>query len=405
MLKRLNQPVFFSWLLLMTITAAIFLPVLLHWRSTGDFEPHTEYILRMMNGEAGIFNEVPNFLYHLLVVGMMWLLPGIALDSAIVLVCLALYGCLATGFFWLVRGILVPQTWRGEAVVIWLAVTLMLITPVFLLTPNNAYFGYLTPYVYHNPTMMPLRPISLAVFVAAAEVYTPLPAKRGGGGATVMRILAVAGLTLASIFSKPAFVMILLPALAVMTPLQMLRRRPVDWWMLIFGIGIPAVGLLGYQGLTYTEGGIAWYPLRTFDLWALHYDPAANTQLPLKLVMSLLFPLVVYVLYFPRARRDILFNLAWLCFAAGAAYTYLLIDTGEPPAGNLTWNGQAGIFVLYTGAMLFWLRYLTENRAASLSDWRFGVCTGVFGLHLVSGLLWYGIHLNAVWPDVIYTAW
>jgi hypothetical protein len=153
--------------------------------------------------------------------------------------------------------------------------------------------------------------------------------------------------------------------------------------MLIFGIGIPAVALLGYQALTFTDGGLEIAPFMTFDLWAYHYNPLANTLLPLKFLLSIAFPLAVYLAYFPRARRDTAFNLAWLCVAVGMAWTYLFADSGDRVAGNLVWNGQSAVLILYVATLLFWLRENPWLNAGKLprSYWRFALCALVFALH------------------------
>jgi hypothetical protein len=426
--------------IVLLLTTVIFLPMLYHWRDTGDFRPHTVYIDRILAGDNAVFYETPNFLYHLGILALHFIFPAMNITALVVIVSLAWYWLLAVAIYSVLSDVFIVHHGRDISrpysifIIIGTTLALLVITPITFLTPENQYFGYMTPYVYHNPTMIPLRPLSLILFVVGVWVFRkntpPLHVWRGGrgvrsglergqggeddltppqplpipqGGAIVLTAL----LTLACILAKPSFVMIFLPALAIVTLWRLLFRQPIDWFLLIGGIVLPAVGLLGYQALTWTDGGMALVPFETFRLWDYHYDPNTSANLGLKLLLSLLFPMVIYGVYLPQARRDVLFNLAWLCALTGTIFSYLFIDTGDPVAGNLTWNGQIGVFVLYIAAVLFFLRHnhaLFAGKIGALS-WRFWLCWLIFGLHLVSGIMWYWLHLNGIWPDIIYGIW
>src|SRR5690606_9327 len=109
---------------------------------------------------------------------------------------------------------------------------------------------------------------------------------------------------------------------------------PVKRWELVAGILIPAVLILGWQYLlTYgpqqnrlyegEEASILFAPL---ELFLVHWHVAPLNLLS-ELVVSLLFPIAVYVLYFREARQDHLLNIAWLIFIAGQALAYLFIES------------------------------------------------------------------------------
>lgn len=414
---HLMQPAQVGWrrwvapLLVLLGTTLIFAPMLYLWRDEGDFEPHRVYIERMLAGDTSVWGEVPNWLYHVPIVALERLLPQVEVTTIVVLVALAWYWLLALVIYALLRRALLKQaddllTMRGAVLTIISTWALTVVTPVFLFTLDNMYFGYLNPYVYHNPTMIPVRPTSILLFAAAVQVYIPqqAPSPRWR---RVGLWLAVALLTWACILGKPSFVLTLLPALGLMTLAALLRWRTLHWGLLVMGISLPAVALLGYQALTFTAGGLEFSPLLTFDLWAYHYNPVANTHLLLKFIMSILFPLVIYGLYWPQARRDTGFNLAWACLLAGVAWTYFFVDSGDRAAGNLVWNGQSAVLVLYLAAALFWLR---QNRWLNAGQppahaVRWWISAGVFGLHLTSGIIWYVIHAMTPWPQIIYWWW
>jgi hypothetical protein len=386
----------FAWLAVLILAGVLFLPVIQHWHDTGDFAVHSMYALRILESEPGVLNTIPNFLYHLSLILVLLVAPGLAAAQAVIIAAEAWYLLLAGIIFALIRPAIAPQSWPAEFVTIGLTLVLLLVAPLYFLTPENTYFGYLAPYVYHNPTMLPLRALALPVFFAAASVFTlKTPAHFSQ---RIFPILAIAALTIACILAKPSFLMILLPALMLVTAIQLLRRQPVDGFMLLSGIVIPGGLLLAYQAATNTRGGLAFSPLTTVNLWAEEFNPLANQNVLLKILLSTAFPLSVYAAYFRQARGDVPFNLALLCAAIGAGFAYLLIDTGEPSAGNLVWNGQIGVFVLFIAAALFWLKQARR-------EIRFGVCGMILALHVLCGIAWYALNLSADYPAVLYKLW
>lgn len=377
----------------------LFLPVLAHWRLRGDFEPHTAYIVRMLAGEVSLTAELPNFLWHVSAGVPYALIGGAPLDMYTTLASLLWYGALASVIFYalcLAWGVPSASLNGRDALLLCvLSWALMLVAPLHNPATDNAYFGFIYPYVYHNPTMIPLRPTSLLLFLACVWAFEAQVRPSWG------QVLAVAGLALANIWAKPSYALVLLPSLGVLGLERLLRRRYIGWRMLVLGVGVPMVGLLGAQALSYQAGGMQFAPFLTYELWAYHYEPNANQHLLLKLLASLAFPLAVYGLYLRQAIRELALNFAWLGMGAGLAFTYLFVDSGDPVAGNLAWNGQIALMVLFVASGAFFLR-MARLHALHARLW---VGAGVLGLHVVSGLWWYATHLTTDYLDLIYRVW
>ena len=396
---------FFYLMLVSTVIIGVLLmiPMLVTWRTQGDYLVHLDYTLQLLRGDLGtVLPLVPNILYHVSAFVPYYLNDGMGVVDALIVGNLPWYGLLLlVAFLWLRR-----YEGRALLLVALTSLALLLVAPLAFFTPENLYFGYLTPNVYHNPTMIPLRPTSLLLFIAAVAAFRPTAADwpawvRWG------RIPLVALLTWACILAKPSYLMILLPALALLTLYRMVRKQAIDWPLLLGGIVIPAGVILGVQALTFTRGAIAWEPVRTFWEWSLHYDPNADTGLLLKWLLSVAFPLAVYALYWRTAYRSLMLNLAWLCFVIGVLYAYLLVDTGEVAAGNLVWNAQIGTFVLFAASAAHWLRHW--RMWSGWQDWRgwlpFVICGLLLVAHVLAGLHWYQLHLNAEFLDLIYIWW
>ena len=384
----------------MLIGSAVIAPMLYTWRTQGDYSVHLDYTLRLLGGDwAGVLPVVPNVLYHVSAFVPYYLSEGLGVVDALVIGNVPWYALLLlVTFLWLRR-------YEGRALLLvgLVSLALLIVAPLSFITPENLYFGYLTPNVYHNPTMIPLRPTSLLLFIAALASFSQAPV----GWWRWARVPLVALLTVACILAKPSYLMILLPALALVTLFRIVRRQPIDWLLLLGGIVIPAGALLGVQALIFTRGAIAWEPGRTFWEWSLHYEPNANHALLLKWALSVAFPIAVYALYWRTAWRSLMLNLAWLCFVIGLAYAYLLVDTGEVAAGNLVWNAQIGTFVLFVASAAHWLRAWRVR--SDWRDWRrlwsFVACSGFLLLHTVAGVHWYLLHLNSEFIDLIYIWW
>jgi hypothetical protein len=393
-LSVFGRPLLVFYGALTLITLVIFVPILAYWQTRGDFVPHLAYVQRFIAGDNSVFGEVPNLLYHILVAIPAKFLPFIALETISLVVCTALYVGLAWAIGWQIIQNLATSRWR---IVLALAITsaLLIISPITFFTPNNTYFGYFHPYVYHNPTMIPLRLFAWLLFLMSVNSFGR------DDGFVWHKVLLASLLSIAVMLSKPSFTIAFLPALVVFMGLSLWQRRAFNKWTIILGILVPSMAVLGFQALVFKGNGVAFQPFVTLELWAYHYDPLANQNLLLKLIASVAFPLMVYAVFWREAWRSVLLNLAWLCALAGMAQAYLFIDTGEPPAGNLMWNAQIGVFVLLLASALFAVR----ATPASKINWRILFVWMVFVCHIVGGIWWYMQHIVAQYPDIVYQLW
>jgi len=375
--------------------ALVFLPMWANWRTEGDYVPHAAYVERMLAQDETLWPELPNFAWHLSVALPYGLLGG-SLQGWIVAANLAWVALLALALWWPLRLAWQPTRWPAELGLIALTLALLLLAPLTIFTPDNAYFGYLHPYVYHNPTMLPLRPLAWLTLLGALALAQP----SAGGWRRAARWAALAGLMLAGIWAKPSFALAFLPALLAFGLLRLALRQPLDWGGALLGLILPAAALLVWQSATYSGGALGWRPLEVFDLWAYHYNPLANEQLALKALLSLAFPLALLLADFQAVRRAPLMQLAWLTLLVAAGQTYLLNDLAYPVDGNLVWNGQIAVFALLMASALH-----AAQGWRAWRGWQRGVVGLAFGLHLLGGLLWYALHFSARYDWLINQAW
>jgi len=395
--------------LLLMLTAVLFLPVTAFVVGEDDYRTHLRGLNNLILGQP--FPEwvvnAPHFLFHLLVLAVYRARPDMTLTGAASVVALAGYLAGSLAIYWLFGALLGRATsYRTALLYAVLSLALMLVMPINLLTPTNRYLGYFIPHAYHNPAMVVLKPLALVLFYVSARLFDARPLPHPVAYTAGAAVAAVA-----SLLAKPSYAMALLPALALVSAHALWRGAPVKWRPLVYGIVLPIVVGVGVQTVLMTRNvrrGFVFAPLGVFHEWARLINPAADKNLLLKLVLSILFPLAAYGCGLRLARRTPYLNLAWLTFAVAASYSYLLAEAGaDMGLGNFTWCGQIAVFVLFVASAVFLLGWATRDAPERSSAMTAGLAVVglVFMLHLVSGLEWYGLHTGWLPMGYIIAAW
>lgn len=377
---------------LITLTIMIFAPMLRVQVSLArDFVDHNMFASILATNPDAL---LPHFLYHVTVVGLVRIIPFLSIDNASFLVMVAAYGGAALATYWLVRWLV---TFKNEAA--WqpmlgagLTLGLMLLGPISFVSDSfnpAEYSSLIYPNTYHNPTIAFLKPLALFVFLLLAKGITD--ARFQTGSTAVL----LAGLTAAATLAKPNFTIELLPALLLLVPYHYWRTRLFGWRWITGAIVLPAGLVLGWQYwfLAQSQSPSALLNADTtfvfapFHLYVNAWDIPAYWLLP-ELMLSLLFPLAVYALYWRQARHMRVLNLAWIILLVALAQTYFFVEAPVASNGNLTWGAQIALFIVFAvSAGVLW-RMVTETQNKNRGwDWRFMLCGIIFGAHLINRLL------------------
>jgi hypothetical protein len=311
----------------------------------------------------------PHFLFQALLIAVTPLLPGLDWTGRAVALAVACKAAQAVVTAALLEGA-VPLARRGArlAAASGLALALLVATPVTFPTwaARNLYHGYLGMAVYHNPTMLLLAPLAIALWWAVARALDGAPVSPA--------VLAL--LTIASALAKPSHLIALLPAAAVLTLTFLRSGRAPAWRTLLAAFALPAALVLVTQfAFHFGGGGLAWSPLA-----AMRYRDASLLG---RFLLSSLFPLVA-IAAFPRILRSRPVMLAVLAFACGASYAYLLVEADFVSARNFSWSAQSALLVLFVAVT----RALLEAAAAD-APWRrarLAVCGLALLAHLTGGV-------------------
>ncbi len=275
------------------------------------------------------------------------------------------------------------------------SLALMFVAPISILTFPRLYLGYIGINPYHNPTVIGLKPIAVLQFVLISKYI--LSDKVGGKAAIFF-------LTIASLLTKPNFMICLLPAIYLTLAAYFLRK---DTFMVFMQksikatttIVLPSLLVLFWQyrfffvGNTETSG-IVWAPFEVL----LMYSPSGG--LLWKFFLSILFPLAVAVSYPKYFTTHKYFGFAWVLFLVSAFFYYFLAEGGgRMHHGNFGWGSQVCLLVLFIASFAVLLSK-TEGRLFPIKEkmsylgWRYIFCLTAASLHLVNGILFFFLPKN-----------
>ena len=250
----------------------------------------------------------------------------------------------------------------------------MIAAPVSLLWPLDGlmYLGYIGITSYQTPTTYLLKPFTVVQFILAYKCFVSFPPleKR--------HILAAAFVSLLSTFIKPSLAICLLPAMGIITVINLVQKRYVNLPAIIFGFGIPTVLVLGWQFLlTYYDNNLSSTGFSPFTVMSVY----SNYLFP-KFLLSILFPLSVLLVAFKQVLRDIRMNLGWLSFLFGIMFSYFFIESGYRALdGNFIWSSEITLFLLFAVSTLFIIDIPPGKKQTFLQ--------AVWLLQVVSGVVYY----------------
>ncbi|MDE2749026.1 MAG: hypothetical protein OXI34_08690 [Chloroflexota bacterium] len=390
MLKTLQPYVF-----LVSLGLILYLPVTMHASTLYvDYGNHINVAMAL----PGKVEHITHVLYHALVLLIHEALPSVPLPLATVaatLIFMLPVPVIAFSLFKKAANDTVP-----DSLLIAFSLSLTIMAPLTIWTPRFQ-IGYINPIVYHNPTMIAVRLFIIPVSIMALRVYASRPF-RSMNQRIHLSLLCAVLVTLATM-TKPSFTLALLPGCCLYAFWRLLMRRHVDLPILVVGICLPGIFMLGLAYLLtyyhYDDGTVIAVGFLT---GMKYYVP--TWRIPIQLLLSLAFPLRLYICFHKEARQHAYLNLSWLIFGVGAIYAYWLYEDPRIKHANFLWSGYSAVFLLMFASMLFYIERRRSNVAsAETGKLRlFGVhftrreafVMLLFGLHVISGIAYYARFLE-----------
>lgn len=314
----------------------------------------------------------PHFLYHLILTAFRavtgdWLLA----QRLLLLVNYAALGLALYAF--LARGVRAEVRHSKLSL---MAVSLAFVYAIPALYPidGQLYFGYVALSVYHNTTILLLKPIVAFHLLWLLLWLSPDTPYRARNGFHVIGALLV----VLSAMAKPSYLVTLLPAVFLIVAWD-----KASWRGALLAVFLPGAAVLAWLFVNTfggDGGGLSFAPLKVInhftELW---------TVLP-KIVLSLLFPLAMLATFRREVMADRLAILCWLMLLVGLSYGLLLAEKGERVFdGNWLWSGQISAFALFVVNA----RLLIGHGKFGGYGWRVTLAWLAFICHVIAGLVWY----------------
>lgn len=341
-------------------------------RMVADHQFHLELARQFAATGSGL---PPHPLFHALSAVLSWLGPAVE-TSAMLLLSLSV-AVSALVIHRLILGALDAAPSRRE---LWTAAGLTLLSllaqPIFIPSFNEIFVGQSSPNVWHNPTNMVLKPLTLVGAVHLERLVFGRPTQKS--------FAIVLATVLLGILAKPAFAMVLIPvtgALAVYLFLPA-RHRPAldripiraDARVFLAAITLIAGAAIAAQAsFIIGERGMQISPL---TVWR-EYSPSVT----LSILLVTAFPICVTLL--ERGRRLQGLVLPWAFTILGIAIFAIFADSDDALLhGNFGWSYQVALAVLYPFAMRsFWRIWRETGKSDGLL-----ITSAVLVAHIWSGL-------------------
>jgi len=239
--------------------------------------------------------------------------------------------------------------------------------------------GILTPNPYWNATYLAVRPFTVLAFFLSVRVlreYEEHFCLKDG--------IALGFCVFLATFTKPSFTFVLAPVLALTVFWRLFVKRFATWknTLALCCCFLPTAALLLYQFFgvfmgTNSHGEETGIGLEMGKAWHFY-----SNNIPLSVIMALLFPLVVLALNFRQLKRDGAFRMAWQILLAGFLTFLFLYEKGfRFEHMNFSWGYMHGLFFVFLISILQILKNIMKRENV------------IYKIFLAPELIAYGYHL------------
>ncbi|MBO4980766.1 MAG: hypothetical protein J6C84_02575 [Lachnospiraceae bacterium] len=272
---------------------------------------------------------------------------------------------------------------------------------------NTAFFGFdyayrcmgiYTPNPIWNATYLATRPFAVICFFEACRILALLGARYQQGN-PVAKIseakafpwkesLPFAVSLFLTTLTKPSYTMVVMPAMAVIMLIQLIRSRGRDFFDLFYlcVAMLPTVLVLLYQfggvfsgtNVMGEETGIGFAFAR---VWSNY-----SSNIPLSIVMGMALPIGVLVLNIKELKSNGYYRFAWFNYLVATVMFLCLYEKGfRMLHANFSWGYMHGMFVVFLMTLLLMIKNTVRWRRSwkvvfVLAEW------AVFLYHLACGI-------------------
>jgi hypothetical protein len=260
---------------------------------------------------------------------------------------------------------------------------LMLVVAIYL--PGfswNMYLGQGNPNMVNSVTLTMVKPFMLVCIIFFLNLLKP---------DNLNDIYIWYGLLsislFISVFIKPFFALVFLPALAAYLVLTGIKSKKQNFYLFfvilpaIVGLAWQAYNTLIAQGTGYRSGVI----INPFYVWQ-----TVSPSIPVSIVLATAFPLAVVFLDPKKAWENKGLVFSWLMVIVGILEFSLLMETVNTFAFNWLWGYNLALLLLFIFSSIEFLKSLKDKQPRSfLLKTGIFFCAMLFLLHLISGIVYF----------------
>ncbi|MFN5367009.1 MAG: hypothetical protein ACK5C8_00500 [Roseiflexaceae bacterium] len=363
--------------------------------NAGDWGIHITHAYQLMN--HGKF--ISHFLFQAMLIGIHYLSIGLlSLELAAVVLVILIMALIC-----LVLWNMGARVWPQPLFLVGTTLLVCLSAPIAVLyaVDGHLYTGYFATNVFHNPTVLMVKPLALLHVLMLISFFTHAPHDDDRVWWGVLW-----GITLLGVLAKPSYAIAMIPAHGLVVGWRLWQRHP--WWRrdiatLIISASAFAIPLIIQFVMLYYAGsrsiGIKSLSDITASACMASTQPFWSCVIVLygtaiiKGIASAAILLIIWRVV-PRITQHIDIQLLGIASMIGIVYAYVMregVGSGGVSEmdnyGNFGWSIQIILFLCMAVAIPHVGKQLRQ--AAATPTWSYAVLYGVAGAHLVSGLVWY----------------
>ena len=231
----------------------------------------------------------------------------------------------------------------------WYLITFISLTigPLFIMSLNpRIYLGTGSPSVWHNVTLLAVKPFALLSLFWTIKFFT--------SNKSYFFVLAIL-VTIVSIFAKPNYIIVFLPALVTYMLLKKhFSKKQLQFALIVIILSVIA---LAYQFMHEYKGGDEGSVIFDFlGVWSIY-----SSNIPLSISMALGLPFLITLFNYRSAKENEYIKFSWLlvlfslilfsCFAEeGRNYTH----------ANFSWSWNISLSLIYIFTIIeYFKQYLS----------------------------------------------
>jgi len=265
-----------------------------------------------------------------------------------------------------------------------LVLTLCLSLVIAIYVPGfsmNMYLGQGNPNMITSVTLTCLKPFMLLSILFYLALLQSINSNTGE--AFKYGCLLAASL-FTSVFIKPSFALVFIPAVAIQ--LVVLQTRNIRLYSCIAAIMIPAFLALIWQSYNMFVSPESGYKsaiaVQPFYIWS-----TVTHSIAVSILLAVAFPLIVTLLNPKKAFKNNGLVLSWIMTIIGIGQYALLVETTAPLAYNWMWGYSLSLLPLFIFSSIEFLSSCREIwNSGIMMKIGVSVTSVIFLLHLASGV-------------------